>query len=189
MGYAITKIIWKYRRLCWSFFETVQDNFRVYGGYLPQSHGGGYHEKFTLQYSGILPCSSSGRGVVAGIGAAEGLPASRYAMEASAEQGINLRFHRSRPLTRDLIECADPVLTMEKAHADFIKRHWPETKNGFVLKQYGCKCTHVTDKIDIADPISGGLDDYRKTFDELRKEIVRISSMIFPLIRDTYSLS
>jgi protein-tyrosine-phosphatase len=125
----------------------------------------------------------------AGIHAVEGLPASRFAVEVAAEHGISLRFHRSRQLTPALIRSADLILTMENFQTEHILRNAPDTEKVYELQRYGRGQAPREHSGGIADPMGGGLDEYRKTFDTLREEIVRITGILFPLIRDTYHLA
>ena len=123
----------------------------------------------------------------AGIHATEGQPASRHAVEAAAEHGINLGFHRSRQLTANMARTADLILTMEKMHTDFITYHWPDVGCAHELKRYGRDHLTDTDDTDIPDPIGFGIEVYREVFGELREEVVRVSRVLFPLIKERQS--
>jgi protein-tyrosine-phosphatase len=124
----------------------------------------------------------------AGINAAEGMPASRLAIEVAAEHGISLRFHRSRSLTAALIRKADLILTMERIHKEHILRTSPDLGNVHEVMRYGRETDSPPSSEGIADPMGGGREDYQRTFALLREEIVRIAGILFPLIRDKYSL-
>lgn len=52
----------------------------------------------------------------AGTSAIAGLPASRGALATSERNGLNLESHRSSPLSRDLMDWADLILTMGPSH-------------------------------------------------------------------------
>jgi protein-tyrosine-phosphatase len=58
----------------------------------------------------------------AGTGAEEGSPAADHAVAALARRGVDLTTHRSRLLTRELVEWADVVLAMSPSHLDAIAR-------------------------------------------------------------------
>jgi len=73
----------------------------------------------------------------AGVWAADGQPASAYAIEEMARRGIALNVHRSRNVTREIMAQADLVLVMTHHHAEaqFVgeafrspgfSRFWPE---------------------------------------------------------------
>jgi protein-tyrosine-phosphatase len=89
----------------------------------------------------------------AGVAAAPGMPMTREAQEALRAMQIDPGHHRSQPLTRDLIESADTILTMTSSHRDRVRQLAP----GAAAK------VHTLDpqSRDIPDPIGGSLDDYR----------------------------
>ena len=58
----------------------------------------------------------------AGTGARDGDPASGHAIEVMRERGIDLRSHRARRLTQDLVDWADVVLTMTASHKNHVLR-------------------------------------------------------------------
>ena len=65
----------------------------------------------------------------AGTNAREGGPATPETIETMRARSIDLTSHRARPATRDLLEWADLVLTMEESHRkECIARGAPEEK-------------------------------------------------------------
>ena len=122
----------------------------------------------------------------AGIHAAEGQPASRHAVEAASEHGVNLGFHRSRSLTANLARHADLIFTMEKLHTDFIAYNWPDVERAYELKRYGRNRLMDADVTDIPDPMGFGPEVYREVFGELHEEVIRISRILFPSIKERY---
>ncbi|NPV69738.1 MAG: low molecular weight protein arginine phosphatase [Firmicutes bacterium] len=58
----------------------------------------------------------------AGTGAHDGGPASDNAIAVMRELGIDLRGHRSRRLTQDLVDWADLILTMTASHKMYVTR-------------------------------------------------------------------
>jgi len=100
----------------------------------------------------------------AGIYAASGTPASSNAVEAMRELGIDLEGHRSQPLTTELVQQADLIVTMTAGHRFEILQDFQEVGNRvFLIKSFG------TSKVpaDIADPFGGSLSIYKKTRDEI----------------------
>jgi protein-tyrosine-phosphatase len=126
--------------------------------------------------------------VSAGIQALEGQPASRFSKEVAAEHGINLNFHKSKPLSLEIAKNADLVLTMEKFQTDYIISHFPEVELVYELKNYPDNLLTSLSLSDIPDPIGRSIEVYRAVFDELKHELDRISKIIFPLILKTYDL-
>ncbi|OGV40618.1 MAG: ribose 5-phosphate isomerase B [Lentisphaerae bacterium GWF2_57_35] len=100
----------------------------------------------------------------AGVMAPIGMPASREAVQALAEWGLDLSPHRSRMLSRDLVQKAALILVMTESHKQDIVHAFPEAADKvFLLKSFG------TDKAvgDIADPIGQSVQRYRQARDEI----------------------
>jgi len=105
---------------------------------------------------GCPPEALSARGIEirsAGTAAAAGSGASENAVQAAAERGIDLRAHRARPMTVDLLRAADYIWVMTRGHLDAAVRLAPEVAPRVALLD-----PHGD---DIADPIGGDLDCYR----------------------------
>ncbi|MEN7972451.1 MAG: low molecular weight protein arginine phosphatase [Verrucomicrobiota bacterium] len=104
----------------------------------------------------------------AGIYAASGTPASANATKAIRELGIDLGNHRSQPLTPELVEKADLIVTMTAGHRFEILQDFPDVGNRvFLIKSFG------TSKVpaDISDPFGGSLDIYKNTRDEIDRAL------------------
>lgn len=72
----------------------------------------------------------------AGIFASFGAPASAHTMEILHENKISYE-HSSQPVTDELMEWADLVLTMTTQHRDILKQQYPNyTSKTFALKEY-----------------------------------------------------
>jgi protein-tyrosine-phosphatase len=113
----------------------------------------------------------------AGIGTADGLPATDYAIEAAKHWDIDIQNHRSTVLTAQLAMESDLILAMAPEHADRIismdKRLRDKT---YLMKGFPIPFSHGQARVD--DPIGGSLEQYNQTFLEL-DEILR---KIFPKI-------
>ena len=104
----------------------------------------------------------------AGIYAAAGSPASAQAVEVMAELDIDLRDHRSRPLTAERLKEADLIVSMTAAQRFELVQDFPEVGNRvFLIKSFG------TSKVpaDITDPFGGSVSAYRKTRDEIDRAL------------------
>ncbi len=113
-----------------------------------------------------------------GTWATLGSAASRNGITVAGRHGIELSNHRSRPCSRELINEADLVLTMEPAHRAEILALAPEAASK----------THVLtlfadadkgDEAGVEDPIGGDEDSYAQTFAEI--DSLMLAS--FPRIR------
>ncbi len=98
----------------------------------------------------------------AGAHATTGLPATREAQEAIADLGGNLAPHRSRAATADLLQRADLVLTMTAS----LEREILDT-----LPNMAGKVERLDPETDIADPIGGSIDIYRRTAAQIKARI------------------
>ena len=98
----------------------------------------------------------------AGLYVLPGEPASKNAVLAAEELGLNLAAHQAQPLTKELVQSADLVLCMTKSQAGQIARVCPEASGKvFALKAYARQGE------DVADPYGGGQEEYRACAEEL----------------------
>lgn len=133
-------------------------------------------DEFTTKHQ-VLPIEI----ISAGTFAVDGMPASGFAIDIVAQHGINLNFHRSRQITEEIAKSADLILTMEKMHTDYIKEWWPYIDYVYELKSFDCDVDPIGDSIEIRDPIGMDIDFYINVFEELQREIVRVSKTVFSL--------
>lgn len=100
----------------------------------------------------------------AGLAAIEGLPASQMAVQAMNAIGVNLAPHRSRSVTKELIDKTTMILVMTTFHASEIKACFPEARDRVhLLKSFNPK---AKDK-NIPDPVGLTLEVYRRTLSEI----------------------
>ena len=95
---------------------------------------------------------------------ASGAPASENAIAAMQEIGIDLRAHRSAPITEEKIKNADCILTMTKAHRQMLC-------NAFSM--YADKISTLSawggEDTDVSDPYGGTLLDYQRCRDQIAR--------------------
>jgi protein-tyrosine-phosphatase len=107
----------------------------------------------------------------AGTGAMNGMPASANSILVCEEEGIDITRHRSRVITRNLLENTDVVLAMERHHADAMRRLAPDLADRIhLLSQYAADGNPAVQG-GVPDPIGGDLEDYRLIFAEIRDQI------------------
>ncbi|SDI04396.1 protein-tyrosine phosphatase [Alteribacillus persepolensis] len=100
----------------------------------------------------------------AGIYAAQGMPASEGAKTVLHERQIAFG-HASQPLTDELIDWADIILTMTKSHRDIVHQTHPKAMDkAFTLREFAWDDKYGA---DIADPIGGTDETYRACADEI----------------------
>ena len=86
--------------------------------------------------------------------------ATRNAVVAMGEKGIDITGHRSKPFDKDEYGSKTLVLTMTEGHKELILQH------GFKGDVYSIK-EFVGDSGDVKDPYGGDLNVYRRCADEL----------------------
>jgi L-threonylcarbamoyladenylate synthase len=100
----------------------------------------------------------------AGTSAVDGMSASVEAVRALAELKIDLRPHRSRQLTGEIVDAASLIVVMTAAHRTAVLERFPGARDkAFALKSFGGRSGDV----DVEDPIGAPLEGYRKTRDEI----------------------
>lgn len=99
----------------------------------------------------------------AGVFALPNAPATEEAIRALEEEGIDLRGHRARLLTAEMVEEADLVLTMTGGHKRYVQELAPGAGDKvFTLAEYAGVGT------DLPDPLGQPLPVYRRYAGELR---------------------
>ncbi|RPF54098.1 low molecular weight protein arginine phosphatase [Aquisalibacillus elongatus] len=112
----------------------------------------------------------------AGIFAGFGQEANPKAVEALKDKGIECE-HQSQPLTDDLLDWADVVLTMTSHHKLNLEMDYPKyRKKVFTLKEYTRNEQDEDLNPDIADPIGLSNDTYKQTLEEIETYIDRLLS-------------
>lgn len=71
--------------------------------------------------------------ISAGVSAYEGYPASSYGVEVISELGIDMRDHRSQPLTKKMIDEASLILVMTHLHKLVIEEDFGPVKTPIML--------------------------------------------------------
>jgi len=116
----------------------------------------------------------------AGTWATDGLPASTYAIEEMAQRGIDLRAHRSRSVTRELMAEATLVLAMTRNHAEALRAAFPEhTHKVHLLSEM------VGQIYDIYDPYGGTRLEYAYIAKEL-EQLIEAGYERFAVLADNW---
>ncbi|MCG8584754.1 MAG: threonylcarbamoyl-AMP synthase [Pirellulales bacterium] len=113
------------------------------------------------------------RGVLvmsAGIAAMLGSRASSAAVEAMQDHGLDIREHESQPLTNQLIQYADIILTMTSAHRAALLSNWPDAAERTMALCH--------DGSDVADPIGGSLELYKECAEQIKSAIEARSDVL-----------
>ncbi|MBI9045835.1 MAG: hypothetical protein JEZ06_15190 [Anaerolineaceae bacterium] len=98
----------------------------------------------------------------AGTWAKQGLHAIPEAVNAMQETGRNIQAHRSRRVSREMLNRYQLILTMETGHKEALQIEFPDlAKRIFTLGE-------MSDTyLSIPDPIGKGIEEYRITIEEI----------------------
>jgi len=106
----------------------------------------------------------------AGTCTVPGLPASKHAVAAMEEMGIDIKNHRSASLDEKMLEESDLILTMTENQRQAMLAFTPAArKKVFTLAEYAVGDTGM----DIADPYGGDLDMYRRSAGQIAGLVAR----------------
>ncbi len=104
----------------------------------------------------------------AGTYALVGQPASEGSIHAMQQRGLDIRDHRAKQISSDLVANADLMLVMEERHRRSIFVTWPNAiAKTLLLSEL------AGDHADIADPYGGELWEYEKTAEIIEHYIRR----------------
>jgi protein-tyrosine phosphatase len=107
-----------------------------------------------------LPKNLQGKITVSSAGtfALHGHWAAENAIAAMSGLGIDIRSHRARQITSDIVRSADLVLAMERTHLNYLRRlnFFRGKQKNRLLSEFGLN----SGEPDIKDPYGGPLEDY-----------------------------
>jgi protein-tyrosine phosphatase len=116
----------------------------------------------------------------AGVWTVDGEPASGHAIDEMEQRGIDMRGHRSRKVTPDMMTEADLVLVMTRHHAEALLAAFPDYAHKvYLLSQM------VGRTSDIVDPYGGSRAEYARTASELEQLIEDGYGRIVALVEGT----
>jgi protein-tyrosine-phosphatase len=94
----------------------------------------------------------------AGVWAQRGFPVAQFTLDVLRARGIDLDNYASKPLTAEMLQDFNLILTMERNHQEAIYAAFPHyTGKIFMLRQM------VGKRENILDPIGGRLADFEDT--------------------------
>jgi protein-tyrosine-phosphatase len=106
----------------------------------------------------------------AGVSAFAGDPPSQNACKALQSVKLDLSDHRSRPLSDQLAESSDLILTMTSGHVEAIRHRFPDLEAPvFRFREWVGDASS-----EVPDPFGGPLDVYVETRDVLAEAIPSI---------------
>lgn len=118
----------------------------------------------------------------AGIWAQSGLPAAQYTHEVLRARGIDMEEYRSKPLSREMLEEFNLILTMESNHREALRAAFPQHAGKiFLLSEM------IDHSNDVVDPVGGPLADFEDTAREIETILEQGYERIHRLAADDIS--
>lgn len=107
----------------------------------------------------------------AGVYASDGMPASPEALDEMAKVDIDLSQHRSKHLTREIIQRADLCCCMTRTHQRATVDMVPEAADKILL---------LKENDDVEDPIGLGCDAYRRCAEMIQRHLAERLKEYYP---------
>ena len=99
----------------------------------------------------------------AGLTARTGDPPDMVYLDMAQTIGLNLGSHRSKPVTRELLNSADLVLVMTGGHKRRLTERYPEFSGKIMLLGHW-----IDGGVSISDPHRKSVDAYQQIFAQIR---------------------
>lgn len=130
--------------------------------------------KFLLKENNIENINVSS----AGISAFEGQQANENAIKVLINKGIDIKNHKARQLTEEIIKDSDLILTMTGGHKKIITSALSEYSDKvYTLKEYALIVNNEStedENLDIDDPYGMDIKTYKETENEIEEQLVKI---------------
>lgn len=98
----------------------------------------------------------------AGIRARAGNSASNIVIEVLNKRNFDISNHQTQPITRQLVENFELILTMEDFHKEAIQTEFPESKSRLYMLS---EMSNL--RINVQDPVGKKLEDFLRCVDEI----------------------
>jgi protein-tyrosine phosphatase len=116
----------------------------------------------------------------AGTAARDGDPASAQSIEIAARDGLDLRPHRSRRVTRDMLQEADLVLVMEPSHRAAVERLGGNPHRVAVLSEWPAP---GEPGLGVSDPFGASIEAYEECWRRIRLHVRRVAPQVREAVR------
>lgn len=113
----------------------------------------------------------------AGTAAWEGQPATAPTIEIAATNGVDLRAHRSRRVSPELVRSADLLLVMERNHLAAVRALGADPTRTHVLNEY---LQPGSPELPVSDPFGAS----REAYEECWRRITHHVDRVVPHIRE-----
>ncbi len=113
----------------------------------------------------------------AGVNASAGQLPSVYAVEALAEDNIDISRVRSQPVTETLVERSDLIFAMTRAHLETLQMYFPRAaEKAFLVREFDP--TADADDLDVPDPIGQSRHVYLRCRDVLKQALPSLLALL-----------
>ena len=109
----------------------------------------------------------------AGTYGTSGYPSPEEIIAVMDERGIDVRHHRSKAVTRDLLQSSDLVFGMADEHVSILRTVFPQQKHKIYLLGSFPKSENSA-RTSIDDPYGSSFSFYKKIRDQIEQEIERV---------------
>jgi len=97
------------------------------------------------------------------------------------EYGIDISSHKTKSLSKDLIDEADLILVMERKHRERVQELNPEAKNKtFLLKEFAPE----KENLEIRDPIGLSDEVYKEVAEEIKSALEKVLPRILEEMKE-----
>jgi protein-tyrosine phosphatase len=118
--------------------------------------------------------------VSAGTAAWDDQPATPESVAVAAVDGVDLREHRSRRLTPEILRGADLVIAMERAHARTVQSLGADPKRTHVLSEWP---EPGDPELEVSDPYGGSREAYEECWRRIRAHVERLTPFVLEAMR------
>src|SRR5262245_49603674 len=116
----------------------------------------------------------------AGTTAHVGEPASAPSVAIARRDGIDLRSHRSRQLTPEILRSVDLVLVMEPGHLAAVRAAGGDPNRTFVLSEWPAP---GEPQLAVTDPFGGSSEAYEECWRRIRRHVRRVAPSVLEALR------
>lgn len=115
-----------------------------------------------------------------GTAAWEGQPASEPSVTVAARDGYDLRSHRSRRVTPELLRAADLVVVMERSHLSAVQALGADPARTHVISEWP---DPGAPDLTVYDPYGDSHEAYEETWRRIRAHVARIAPHVLEALR------
>jgi protein-tyrosine-phosphatase len=124
----------------------------------------------------VMPSTDDWQIASAGIFATSGYPAAQNTLDLLKQKGLDLSRHRSCPITREMVQHHNLILTMERGQKEALQIGFPEyAQKIFLLSEM------IGEYWEIIDPIGGSFCDFEDAARDIEYILLKGFEKIFNL--------